>query len=68
MRSKMKEDFEGGDYSNVPPAPDRIYLQWNVGPNEYPTEDDTWCEDRQEDEDVPYIRADLVEVILAAKR
>lgn len=41
-------------------APERIYLQWS--PEIDGTDQVTWCWDRIDDEDVPYVRADLAPV------
>lgn len=43
-------------------APEWIWLQW-VEPG---CEDNTWCEDQINDDDVGYIRADLHQQALAA--
>ena len=43
--------------------PDKIYLQINDDLGEE-LDDITWCEDRIEDTDIEYIRADLVQCYL----
>ncbi len=47
-------------------SPKKIYLQIDdegERPEVFPDEGVTWCEDRMNDNDVEYIRADLVEVL-----
>jgi hypothetical protein len=39
-------------------ASERIYLQWFEGDTAYMPEGVTWCDDRIEDDDVEYVRAD----------
>lgn len=55
LKSKRSKCADVGniDLSNVPESHETIWLQW--GGN-----GDTWCADNIYDEDVPYIRADLV--------
>ena len=54
-RSKCA-DVGNRDLSNVPESHETIWLQWGDNGGD----DDTWCADNINDEDVPYIRADLV--------
>ena len=54
-RSKCP-DIGNIDLSNAPESHETIWLQWGDNGGD----DDTWCADNIDDEDVPYIRADLV--------
>lgn len=62
--SKMPDAFDGNDYSNTAPAPERIYLQWT---GDSFSEDNTWAEHTINDEDIPYIRADKITEYLKTK-
>lgn len=48
-------DVNGRDLSNAPLTYERIWLQADIGDGA------TWCQHRQEDEDVPYVREDFYE-------
>lgn len=58
LKSKRSKcpDIGNIDLSNVPESHETIWLQWGDNGGD----DDTWCADNINDEDVPYIRADLV--------
>ena len=58
MKSKRSKCADVGnlDLSNVPESHETIWLQWGDNGGD----DDTWCANNVNDEDVPYIRADLV--------
>lgn len=52
-------DVDGADLSNVPMTYERIWLQSDDGDGV------TWCQHSQDDEDVPYVRADFYAASLA---
>lgn len=52
-------DVDGADLSNVPLTYERIWLQSDGGDGV------TWCQHPQDDEDVPYVRADFYAASLA---
>lgn len=54
-RRSKAADVAGRDLSNVPDSHEVIWLQWGDNGGD----DDTWCQDNINDEDVPYVRADL---------
>ena len=58
LKSKRSKCADVGniDLSNVPESHETIWLQWGDNGGD----DDTWCVDNINDDDVPYIRADLV--------
>ena len=58
LKSKRSKCADVGnlDLSNVPESHETIWLQWGDNGGD----DDTWCANNVNDEDVPYIRADLV--------
>ena len=58
LKSKRSKCADVGnlDLSNVPESHETIWLQWGDNGGD----DDTWCASNVNDEDVPYIRADLV--------
>lgn len=58
MKSKRSKcaDIGNIDLSNVPESHETIWMQWGDNGGD----DDTWCASNVNDEDVPYIRADLV--------
>ena len=58
LKSKRSKCADVGniDLSNVPESHETIWLQWGDNGGD----DDTWCSDNINDDDVPYIRADLV--------
>lgn len=58
LKSKRSKCADVGnlDLSNVPESHETIWLQWGDNGGD----DDTWCADNINDEDAPYIRADLV--------
>ena len=58
LQSKRSKCADVGnlDLSNVPESHETIWLQWGDNGGD----DDTWCANNVNDEDVPYIRADLV--------
>ena len=64
MKSKRSKCADVGnlDLSNVPESHETIWLQWGDNGGDY----DTWCANNVNDEDVPYIRADLVHSICDA--
>ena len=58
LKSKRSKCADVGniDLSNVPESHETIWLQWGDNGGD----DDTWCVVNINDDDVPYIRADLV--------
>lgn len=52
-------DVDGKDLSNAPLTYERIWLQGDGGDGV------TWCQHPQDDEDVPYVRADFYAASLA---
>lgn len=58
LKSKRSKCADVGnlDLSDVPESHETIWLQWGDNGGD----DNTWCADNIYDEDVPYIRADLV--------
>ena len=64
LKSKRSKCADVGnlDLSNVPESHEIIWLQWGDNGGD----DDTWCASNVNDDDVPYIRADLVHALCDA--